>query len=525
MRGVNWCLNRSLVITATAVGLVMTIVAPLHAETVTIAVDRDNTIVQDSDELSNGQGLYFFAGRTGQIEDGIRRALLHFPVEDVLPAGSEILAVTVTLNVSRTRNGNAPVSFHRLLSDWGEGASMSVEGTGGGSGNGRGAFAEPGDATWEHTFFDDQFWDRSGGDFESNVSTELTLTDEDIYTWPTTTALVADVQGWVDFPDTNFGWILRGDEENSPSTFRFDSAQNLESPQTPIVTITFQPPGDPVACCTSAAVCEELNSRVCEVTRSGFLLANESCEDIESCCIEDVGCDDQNDCTTDLCVDGVCNHENIDGICDDGDECSTGDICANGQCVGSRENECCRDEDCDDGDPCTTDACQDGACEVNAHEGTCDDQDPCTENDQCIAGVCQGTPVADCCVSAQECDDEDPCTLDACVSNACMSSLLDDAPCDDERSCTENDTCLQGLCEGTMIQGCCDTDIDCDDQDECTSDLCENSTCSNLLIDECGNNNAAPCGAMGSLPLILLSMMGLFLSSLRTGRRQGGPRS
>jgi len=50
-------------------------------------------------------------------------------------------------------------------------------------------------------------------------------------------------------------------------------------------------------------------------------------------CLEDVGCDDDNECTDDACVDGVCQNTDNTAVCDDGDACTENDVCTNGECT------------------------------------------------------------------------------------------------------------------------------------------------------------------------------------------------
>ncbi len=44
-------------------------------------------------------------------------------------------------------------------------------------------------------------------------------------TWGSTAQLVSDVQGWVDNPATNAGWMIRGDEGTDETACRFDSGE------------------------------------------------------------------------------------------------------------------------------------------------------------------------------------------------------------------------------------------------------------------------------------------------------------
>ncbi len=107
---------------------------------VTLEPSKDNTLYQQpSGTLSNGQGENIFAGRTN---GGLRRrALLAFDVAGTVPVGVAIDSVKLTLTLTATIVGAQPVSLHRVLADWGEGASDAPDN------EGQGGPAAPGDAT------------------------------------------------------------------------------------------------------------------------------------------------------------------------------------------------------------------------------------------------------------------------------------------------------------------------------------------------------------------------------------------
>ena len=49
-----------------------------------------------------------------------------------------------------------------------------------------------------------------------------------LYTWGSTPGMVADVQGWLDQPGANFGWILIGDETGPQTVKNFASREHPE---------------------------------------------------------------------------------------------------------------------------------------------------------------------------------------------------------------------------------------------------------------------------------------------------------
>ncbi len=122
---------------------------------------------------------------------------------------------------------------------------------------------------------------------------------------------------------------------------------------------------------------------------------------IGGCCKTDEGCDDENVCTTDTCVDQSCSNVPNSNPCDDGNPCTKGDRCAgSGGCIGT---DLCADEDkvCyvgSDGNArcvdCTIDDqcgdcrfCRDGSCVYEFSLGClCDPS--MTPEIGCSSGVC-----------------------------------------------------------------------------------------------------------------------------------------
>ena len=312
---------------------------------------------------------------------------------------------------------------------------------------------------------------------------------------------------------------------------------------------------------------------------------------------DDEPCPDDGDpCTTDVCSAGTCVHPvTVDAPCDDGDSCTFNEVCLeDGACQG--ESYSCDDElDCTDNvcdglgkcdfpllpdaclieqtcrtggealpdDPCR--ACMPGVSQYewsSANElAGCDDGDFCTLDDLCIAGECVGAD-NDCasvttqcrdavcskidqkCVTFDqddglECDDGDACTVaDACGGGLCNGADKDCSPleegnpcrhawcdldslpepgecvvedredgteCDDGNFCVVDEICASGICEGSAYQcpgkqcakATCDDDLDdctytgdpgqvgddCDDNDVCTVD----TVCT--AAGECGNGD------------------------------------
>jgi len=216
-----------------------------RAGTVNINPSKDNTLYEydplDGDK-SNALGLHFFAGETGMKE--LRRGVLAFDIAGNIPPGSTITAVSLSLNMSRAPTTNVyAMELHKLLADWGEGTSIA-------SGEeGDGAPATPNDPTWRHRFFDTIFWNTQGGDFSPTASASQMVGGIGQYTW-SSAQMVADVQGWLDQPASNFGWLMLGDESIFLTAKRFDTR---ESANPPVLAITYVPSGSPTPTATPTA--------------------------------------------------------------------------------------------------------------------------------------------------------------------------------------------------------------------------------------------------------------------------------
>jgi hypothetical protein len=200
-------------------------------EEVALNPSKDNSIFSESGTLSDGKGIYLFAGMTNRGD--ARRALLAFDVSGAIPSGAIVTSAVLKLNMSKTIAGSTGVSLHRMLADWGEGTSDAS------ANEGRGASAKTNDATWDYSFFDSQSWQAAGGDFVSDVSAVTTVANNGSYSW-SSEQLTADVQAWLDEPSTNFGWILIGEESRSPTAKRFDSNQTTTASRKPSLQIIFE---------------------------------------------------------------------------------------------------------------------------------------------------------------------------------------------------------------------------------------------------------------------------------------------
>lgn len=208
---------------------------------VTLTPTKDNTIFDPNGDRSNGQGPNLYVGRTNN--GVVMRGLLAFDVANSIPASSTINSVSLRLNVSQVAPGGGPqtVGLFKLSADWGEGDSFDAPG-----GAGVWADAQANDATWTHRFYSTTVWTTMGGDFVATASASQTINNSGVYTWDTTAQMVADVQAWLETPGSNYGWILKMDDEATNKTAkRLDSAENGTIANRPMLIIDYTPPPPP----------------------------------------------------------------------------------------------------------------------------------------------------------------------------------------------------------------------------------------------------------------------------------------
>ena len=226
--------------TATAEPTATATAVAIGEQTVTLTPSKDNTIYEPLTGVfvlnSNGRGSHIFAGNNSG--GFARRALIAFDVGEQIPAEAIIVDATLRLHMSRTTAPEQTIEVHRLLRNWGEGAS---DGSTVNLQEGQGAPTQQGDANWIHRVFDTETWKAPGGDFSDTESAGASVGGVGDYTW-NSKQLTADVQMWVDDPSSNFGWIVIGKESINKTTKRFDSRENATEANRPRLQVTFTVP-------------------------------------------------------------------------------------------------------------------------------------------------------------------------------------------------------------------------------------------------------------------------------------------
>lgn len=207
--------------------------------------------------------------------------------------------------------------------------------------------------------------------------------------------------------------------------------------------------------------------------------------------VGELGCQDDNQCTTDSCIEVPISHaekSDKDGnVIPDNEHqcvqevvigllCNLDHECLRGFCQQSGTGmtpqdpfvvTCVIDETAipvcpATNNPCTQNVCdvEEGCLEQNLPADTpCNDNDPCTMNDVCNnAGLCGGMLVV--CPS-----DNNPCTDDLCkTGTGCIYPPTTEEPlpqCSDNNECTINDACSDGECVGQLEDCAADPENPC----------------------------------------------------------------
>jgi spore coat protein A len=268
---------------------------PGNAATTTITPVQDNTIAQGTDpgsgenfeDNSSGACENVFSGNTN---DGFRRrTLLQFDIAGTIPAGSTINSATLTMTVDRSGdNQDASMTLYSVTKPWGEGVAGC-----GPRGGGQGEPAGTGDATWLDAEYTVTPWATPGGDPGPASATALVGSgngNQGVWSGP---VMASDVQGWLDNPASNFGWLLVGDESRNSTARRFSSREGAQ-PST--LQIDFTPRGDVFACCFSDGSCTVTDTTSCTGQDGTPNTDTTSCEPnicpqpVGACCNLDESC-------------------------------------------------------------------------------------------------------------------------------------------------------------------------------------------------------------------------------------------
>jgi hypothetical protein len=220
----------------------------LHAEVLVFNPIADTSLIEIAPDANLGGAAFFNAGTTGHATGFRNRALMQFALSETIPAGSIINSATLTLDVVRQPAADlAPSTFglHRVFTAWGEGDKMpEFEGS-----PGLGAPATAGEATWLFRFLGGAAWAEPGGQADLEFaaapsSTAFVYGIGDPVNFESTLDLMADVQSWVNNPQSNFGWMLMTEDESVRRSAR-SFASSEDGGGGPVLVVDFTPVPEP----------------------------------------------------------------------------------------------------------------------------------------------------------------------------------------------------------------------------------------------------------------------------------------
>ncbi len=185
------------------------------AEIISIPAVYDTTLEEGSPTSNFGTRDSLRAG--GNV-GGRARALVFFDIGAVIPPGATIQSVRPTFIASNASSTTQTFELHRVNKPWTAGA-------------GNGTTAAVNEATWTHRLYSSTAWASPGGasatDYAATASATRAIGDAGNWRFETTGSLVADVQGWLDRPEANLGWLLIAAVESSGAPVRtFSSCES-----------------------------------------------------------------------------------------------------------------------------------------------------------------------------------------------------------------------------------------------------------------------------------------------------------
>jgi len=174
-----------------------------NADTVTINADADTTIYSDNVDNNGGGHNFGIAGFSNSGNE--RRLLMLFDLTGIA-AGSTINQVSLDIDALRVNRGGGDFRLYRVNRGWGEGNK---------SGN-RGAAATSGEATWADARYPNLDWVNSaqGGSWFAPILDQASINSTGVATFDSSTAFVSSLQAMLDNPSENWGFLIRGIDNN-----------------------------------------------------------------------------------------------------------------------------------------------------------------------------------------------------------------------------------------------------------------------------------------------------------------------
>jgi len=187
---------------------------------VILTPSADTSLIEVAPSNNNGGQSFVLSGRTQN--NPRNRGLFKFDLSPI-PGNAVIQSVALTIEVTGQPGdglANAPFGLYRMLRPWGEGGKIATNNPG------QGMPAGPGEATWLFSFYPTNAWSEPGGapamDFLASASsfTFIYGLGQSPYRFESTPEFVDDVQGWLNQPQSNYGWMLLCDDEGTIFTAR-----------------------------------------------------------------------------------------------------------------------------------------------------------------------------------------------------------------------------------------------------------------------------------------------------------------
>ncbi|MCC6235271.1 MAG: DNRLRE domain-containing protein [Verrucomicrobiales bacterium] len=209
------------------------------ASTLSLEPSADVAILEYRPDFNLGAQDDLPAGTLGVLAGTTRsRVLLRFDLTP-LPSGARVTSASLRVTVTRTPDeggANSQFGLHRVLRPWSEGTQR-----GGPPG---GALAQTDECTWFLRGPAFEPWAIPGGepgvDYADDPSSTERILGRGAYEFEFGPVELAEIQAWIDRPDTNFGWMLKTQSEQVPrSARRFGSRENSDPGLRPRLNLVF----------------------------------------------------------------------------------------------------------------------------------------------------------------------------------------------------------------------------------------------------------------------------------------------
>ncbi len=217
-------------------GVLVSAPALAQLQTAFVPCAADVAIYSESASAANGAGENLFVGANSAGDR--RRSLVRFDLAAVIPAGSIVVAASMTVNVNQGNAGFEPLEARRVLADWIEGPSNPA------GSEGQGSAASGTDVTWMwRNFAAGSAWTTPGGDFAPASGFAGLLAESSATSFSANAVGLADLQSMLDQPAQDFGWALLGNEGAPSTAKRLDSRSSANTAVRPSLLVVFFGPG------------------------------------------------------------------------------------------------------------------------------------------------------------------------------------------------------------------------------------------------------------------------------------------